>query len=132
MNNFKWFLVGVLISVVIASCTEAMAHEMTPTYPKLGPSHLDGVYKTTMKMFNKRQDVEYYEIAVFDKDRNTIPFVSSYSVMKISYLGHVTFDVYIRKQDIDRAYYVCSRSKLRKDDKVRTVVESMICSKFKK
>lgn len=131
MNKLKWFLIGVLISVAMASCTEAVAHEMTPTYPKLEPSYIDGVYKTTMKMFNKRQDVEYYEIGVFDKDRKPIPFVSSYSVMKISYLGHVTFDVYIREQDITRAYYVCSRSKLRKDDKVRTAVASMICSKFK-
>lgn len=131
MNNLKWFFVGMLISVAIASCTEAMAHEMTPTYPKLGPSHLDGVYKTTLQMFNKREDVEYYEIGVFDKDKQPIPFVSSYKVMKIRYLGHVTFDVYIRKQDRDRAYYVCSRSKLRKDSQVRTAVASVICSKFK-
>ena len=83
MNNLKWFLIGVLISVGIASCTEAIAHEMTPTYPKLEPSHLDGVYKTTMEMFNKREDVSYYEIGVFDKDKNPIPFVSSYKIIKM-------------------------------------------------
>jgi hypothetical protein len=109
----------------------ASAHEMTPTYPKLGPSHLDGVYKTTMYMFNKRADVEYYEIGVFDKDFNPVPFVTSYNVIKVRYLGHVTFDVYIRKSDVNKAVYICSRSKLRKDASVRTAVSSRICSKFK-
>lgn len=107
------------------------AHEMIPTYPKLEQSHLDGVYKSTLKMFNKREDVQYYEIGVFDKDFQPIPFVTAYNIIKINYLGHVTFDVYIRKDDVDRAVYVCSRSKLRKDSKVRTVVSSVICSKFK-
>ena len=107
------------------------AHEMTPTYPKLSPSHLDNVYKTTMEMFNKRSDVEYYEIGVFDKDWNPIPFVTSYEVIRIRYLGHVTFDVYIRKSDVSRATYVCSISKLRKDDTTKTRISSRICSKFK-
>lgn len=109
----------------------ASAHEMTPTYPKLGPSHLDGVYKARLEVFNKREDVQYYEVGVFDKDFQPIPFVSSYKIMKIDYLGHVTFDVYIRKEDVNKAVYVCSRSKLRKDSSVRTAVASVICSKFK-
>lgn len=104
---------------------------MVPTYPKLKPSHIDGVYGTTMQMFNKRADVEYYEIGVFDKDFNPIPFVTSYNVIKINYLGHVTFDVYIREKDKNKATYVCSKSKLRKDNKVRTAITSRICSKFK-
>ena len=108
-----------------------MAHEMTPTYPKLSPSHLDNVYKVTMEMFNKRQDVEYYEIGVFDEEWKPIPFVTSYQVIKLRYLGHVTFDVYIRKSDVSRAEYICSKSKLRKDDGSRTSVSSRICSKFK-
>ena len=109
----------------------ASAHEMTPTYPKLTPAHIDGLYKTTLEVFNKREDVSYYEIGVFDKDKNPIPFVSSYSVFKLNYLGRVTFEVYVREQDIVRATYVCSRSKLRKDPSVRTAVASVICSKFK-
>jgi hypothetical protein len=107
------------------------AHEMTPTYPKLTPSHLDNVYKTTMEMFNKREDVEYYEIGVFDKDMNPIPFVTSYTILQIRYLGHVQFDIYIRKSDVSRAEYVCSTSKLRKDNTTTTKVTSKICSKFK-
>jgi hypothetical protein len=128
----RWGLLGFLIAILMAACMEAAAHEMTPTYPKLEPSHLDGVVKTTMKMFNKREDVEYYEIGVFDSDFNPVPFVTSYNIIKIKYLGHVTFDVYIRKGDMDKAHYICSRSKLRKDESIRTAVSSLICSKIKK
>jgi hypothetical protein len=119
----------VLLLMLVAS--PLFAHEMTPTYPKLEPSHLNGVVKTTMQMFNKREDVEFYEIGVFDKDFKPIPFVTSYNVIKIEYLGHVTFDIYIRKQDQSRATYICSKSKLRKKDTVRTAVSSRICSKIK-
>lgn len=125
----KSLIAGIAL-VLFASVSQA--HEMTPTYPTLGPSHIDGLYKTTMQMFNKRADVEYYEIGVFDKDFNSIPFVSSYNVIKIKYLGHVTFDVYLRKADVERATYVCSKSKLRKEDITRTAIASKICSKFKK
>lgn len=127
----RYFMLGVFIAVFVAWCSEAVAHEMVPTYPKMEPSYLDGLYVTTMKMFNKRADVEYYEIGVFDKDFNPVPFVSSYSILKVEYLGHVTFDVYIRKSDVDRATYICSRSKLRKEDTVRTAVSSRICSKIR-
>lgn len=118
-----------LMLVFISSV--AMAHEMTPTYPKLTPSYLDNVYTTTMEMFNKRSDVEYYEIGVFDKDFNPIPFVTSYQIIKLRYLGHVSFDVYIRKEDVSRTEYICSISKLRKDATTKTAVTSKICSKFK-
>ena len=120
-----------LVLFMLVFTVGAYAHEMTPTYPKLSPSHLNNVYKTTMEMFNKREDVEYYEIGVFDKEWNPIPFVTSYQVIKLKYLGHVTFDIYIRKADVSRAEYVCSKSKLRKDDNTRTAVSSRICSRFK-
>ena len=107
------------------------AHEMLPTYPQLGPSYVDDVLKVQMRMFNKRQDVEYYEISVFDKDWRVVPFVTGYRILKVEYLSHVSFDIYIRKQDANKAMYVCSRSKLRKDKSQGTVVSSRICSKFK-
>jgi hypothetical protein len=109
----------------------SFAHEMTPTYPELRPSHVAGLYVTTMDMFNKRADVEYYEIGVFDEDFNPIPFVTSYSIINIKYLQKTTFDVYIRKTDRERAEYICSRSKIRKEDAVRTAINSRICSKIK-
>ena len=73
------------------------AHEMTPTYPKMEPSHVKGVYKTTMQMFNKRVEVEYYEIQVYDADWKPIQFVTSYSILKIEYLSKVEFDLYVKE-----------------------------------
>ena len=120
-----------LSAALVLLCGWASAHEMVPTYPKWEVSHMDNVVKTTVEMFNKRADIEYYEIGVFDKDFNPIPFVSAYRVIKLKYLGHASIDIYIRKQDQAVATYVCSRSKIRKSDEVRTAVSSRICSKFK-
>lgn len=108
-----------------------LAHEMVPTYPKWRLSYLDDLLVTQMEMFNKRSDVEYYEVAVFDGDWNPIPFVTSYRVIKVEYLSRVKFDVYIRKKDRDRARYICSRSKVTSDYPANTGISSMICSKFK-
>jgi hypothetical protein len=105
------------------------AHEMVPTYPKLKPSHVTGVMKTSLELFNKRQDVEFYDIGVFTEDWQPIPFVSAYRVAHVRYLGHLKFDVYIRNADADRATYVCSQSKLRGDG-TGTLLASRICSKF--
>jgi len=122
----------IICLAMMVSTSTASAHEMVPTYPSLVPSHLDNVYKATMEMFNKRSDVEYYEIGVFDVNFQPIPFVSKYTVINIRYLGHVTFDVYIRKEDVSRAEYICSKSKLRKQgEQPKTAVSSRICSKFK-
>lgn len=109
----------------------ANAHEMTPTYPRLVPSHLDGILKTTMQMFNRRADVEYYEVGVFDEDFKPVPFVTAYNIFKLDYQSQASFDVYIREQDKDRAVYICSRSKVRKDSKTKPAISSRICSKIK-
>ena len=107
------------------------AHEMVPTYPKWESTFIGGVSKTTMEMFNKRQDVEYYEIGVFDGEWKPIPFVSKYEIIKLKYLGHVKFDVYINNGDKKRAMYICSKSKIRKEEITRASIDSRICSKFK-
>lgn len=106
-----------------------MAHEMVPTYPKVEPSHLDGLYKATMTVFNKRPEVEYYEIGVFTEEWEPLPFVSNYKIHKIPYLSAATFDVYIRSEDKYKVTYICSQSKLRKQEATRTAVSSKICSK---
>jgi hypothetical protein len=98
----RTFFIAFMLALLSSA---SFAHEMTPTYPKMRPSHMDNVYVTTMEMFNKRKDVEYYEIGVFD--------------------------IYIRKSDVGRAEYICSKSKLRKDDSVRTAISSKICSRIK-
>src|SRR5210317_1501802 len=126
MKMVKYFFVGLMLAA-----SSVQAHEMVPTYPRLEQAHVDGLLKATMKMFNKRADVEYYEVGVFDKDFEPVPFVTAYNVFKLEYLGHITFDVYIRASDRNRAVYVCSRSKIRKDSTTKTAISSKICSKFK-
>jgi hypothetical protein len=122
MNKYLISLWLILVS------SFAFAHEMTPTYPQLRPSAYAGLIVTEMEVFNKRNDVKYYEIAVFDEKWNPIPFVSSYKVFKLEYLSRVQFEVYIRAKDKDRAEYICSRSKLNNG---MPAISSMICSRFK-
>lgn len=93
---------------------------------------MNGVYKVSMEMFNKRKDVEWYEIGVFDENRYPISFVSSYKVVNIPYLGHVKFDVFVRSEDVKRVVYICSRSKLRSEKVKDTLIASIICSKVKR
>jgi len=112
--------------------TKAFAHDMVPTYPEFRPSYLEGVLVTDLELFNKRNDVDYYEITVFDEFWNTVPFVTSYKILKLSYLERVKFSVYIRSKDRNRATYICTKSRIRGEVGPSTVISSMICSKIKK
>ena len=107
------------------------AHEMLPTYPEFKNSYMDGLYVTTMRMFNKRDDVDFYEIGVFDNEWNPIPFATNSAVLKIPYLSKAQFDIYIRAQDINKVTYICSTSKIKKDTQIRTAIKTKICSKVK-
>ena len=120
-----------LAAILATTAASADAHEMVPTYPRLKPSYVDDIMQVKMRMFNKRQDVEWYEIGVFDAKWNPVPFVTGYRILKVEYLSHVRFDVYIRESDAKRAHYICSQSKLRRDDSEGTVIASRICSKFR-
>ena len=104
---------------------------MTPTYPKWEVSYIEGVKKTTMKMFNRREDVSWYEIGVFDKEWKPIPFVTKHKILKINYLGHAKFDVYISENNSKRTEFICSTSKLNGDNDNKPMVASKICSRFK-
>ena len=108
-----------------------MAHEMTPTYPELKPSFMDGVWSAELELFNKRSDVHWYELGVFTEDWEPIPFVSKFKVVRLDHLARVKFDVYIGIGDVDRAEYVCSKSKLRENINQKTLLSSRICSRFK-
>jgi hypothetical protein len=120
------------IAALILSATVASAHEMTPTYPEMRASHLSGVVKATMHLFNKREEIEYYQFGVFDENFKPVPFASATVVMKVPYLSHATVDIYIRRSDLDRALYICSESKLPRGSELKTRVSSRICSKIKK
>ena len=112
-------------------CGSVAAHDMTPTYPEWKMSFIPSAKMTTMQIFNKRADVEWYQIGVFDKEWNSIPFVTRYKILNIKHLQRVKFDVYVNKTNADLAEYICSTSKLRGNDDFKPIVESKICSRFK-
>jgi hypothetical protein len=104
---------------------------MTPTYPTWSVSAISGVKKTTMELWNARNDVGYYEIGLFNDTWETIPFVTNSKIIKLNYLSKTKFDIYIREKDIEEARYVCSVSKLRSKNESKTLLVTRICSKFK-
>ena len=112
-------------------CSSVAAHDMTPTYPKWKMSFIPSAKMTTMQVFNKRSDVEWYQIGVFDKEWQPIPFVTRYKIINIKYLKRVEFDVYVNEENAKLAEYICSTSKLRGNDDFKPIVESKICSRFK-
>ena len=69
--------------------------------------------------------------SVFDKEWNTVPFVTAYKILRLKYLGHVKFEVFIKAEDARSAYYICSKSKLRSEVSNTPMVSSRICSKVK-
>ena len=106
------------------------AHEMTPAYPELKPSHVKGVVKAQMSLFNQREDVKYYMIEVFDKNFISMPFSSPYRIMKLEYKERKNFVVYLRKSDLIRAVYICTTSKVIKQRSSKPVISSRICSRI--
>ena len=52
-------------------------------------------------------------------------------IINISYLGKTDIEIYIRNKDVDRVEYICTTSKLLKDDPRSTGVMSKICSRVK-
>lgn len=107
------------------------AHQFTPTYPKLIPSFIDGLLVTRMSLFNRRSDVEHYQINVYDKDWKEVPFATTEKIIQVKYLETKQIDIYIRNADKERAVYICSRSKLKAKSETSTLIASRICSKIK-
>lgn len=129
--KYLMYIVSVMSIMLLAA--KVQAHEMVPTYPKLNSSYMGGLQVTTVTVFNKRPEVEYYEIGVFDDDWNALTFVSQYKIYKVPHLSTVSIDIYIRDEDKYKVSYICSKSKLRKaDGTIRTAVSSRICSRVKK
>jgi len=111
--------------------SQALGHQFMPAYPKLEPSYVDGILITKMELFNSRNDVEYYELSVYDSDWNSVPFATEERIVNIEYLKRKTIEIYIREQDRSKAVYICSKSKIRPSNIQATVVSSRICSKIK-
>ena len=120
-----------IITAVVAAfmATTAHAHEWTPTYPKFEPSFMEGIVVTTMNIFNKRSDIDYYELTVHDKDWRPIPFASNEKLLHVPYLSKKSVDIFIRKIDSDRIEYICTTSKQLALNAPTSGVDSRICSK---
>lgn len=109
----------------------ANAHQFLPTYPKFEYSFISGVMQTKMELFNKRSDVEYYELSVYDKDWNPISFASESKLIQVNYLQTKPVNVYIKREDLTRVTYICTESKHKREGNQNTVISSQICSKVK-
>ena len=120
-----------IATALVLSSTSAVAHELTPTYPELKPSYVDGVSVTTMHLFNRRTDVEYYKIDVYDVDWNPIPYASSESTIQVEYLGHKYIDIYIRDSDKDIVEFICTTSRIVSSTIQSSGIKSRICSRVK-
>ena len=119
------------VALLLLLCGSVAAHDMRPTYPNWGISHIADVKHTRMELFNKRSDVDWYEIGVFDINWKPLPFVTRYKVMQIDYLSNVKFDVYISEANSIAAEYICSISKVKSNEGNTPLVSSKICSRFK-
>jgi hypothetical protein len=120
------------IVCILAYAYPAYGHEMTPTYPELRPSIVDGLNVAKLSLFNRREDAAYYEIGVFDKDWNPISFASGEKIIKLDYLEKKSFEVYVRERDEKRVEYICTTSKLEKSSSSASMISSKICSKIKR
>jgi hypothetical protein len=125
------YTLQLVILILFLLASPVKAHELTPTYPELKPSFVEGVYVAKMKMWNRREDAEYYEINVYDEEWNAVPFAAVDKIFQISYLQHLDFEVYIRESDKDKVEFICTTSKQLKEDVESTGIKSMICSRVK-
>ncbi|MDB4350222.1 hypothetical protein OAA38_00255 [bacterium] len=121
----KWCIAAV---VALFAATTATAHQWTPTYPKFENSFVEGVVVTTMKLFNRREDVRFYEINVYDEEWNPIRFATATKVVEMNYLEQKDIEIYVLESDCDQIEYICTVSKLLLDD-TDNGINSRICSK---
>ena len=122
-------LISTLAAALISSA--AFAHEWTPTYPKFESSYMDGVLMTTMTLFNKREDISYYEISIFDSEWNPIEFAAAERLINVKYTERKNIDLYVRASDVDRIEYICSLSKILSSDVETSGLATKICSRVK-
>jgi hypothetical protein len=120
----------VIALMMVLSCS-ANAHQFLPTYPKFENSFVEGVVYTKMELFNKRKEIGFYELGVFDADWNTIAFATESKIIRINYLETKNINIYIKKEDLRRAVYICTESKIKREDIQATSIASKICSKIK-
>lgn len=120
-----------LLIALMWVCVPTYSHQFTPTYIKFEPSFVEEVAQTKMELFNKRREVEYYELGVFTEDWKPVGFASESKLIHVRYLETKKINVYVKFQDLKRVVYICTESRLRREDVKDTVISSKICSKVK-
>ena len=120
------YLVLLLISCGVS------AHQFTPTYPEMKPSIIPGILKAEMQIFNRREDIYYYELEVLDENSVPLPFSAQQKIVPVAFRERKNIEVYIREKDLNRATYICSQSKILAGQVKASVVSSKICSKIRK
>lgn len=121
----------IFLAFLLCTTGVATAHQFTPTYPIFTVSFVEGVMHTKMEIFNKRREVEYYEVGVFDKDWNPVTFASQDRIIRVKYLETKKISIYVRSEDLPKVTYICTESRLRREDTKDTLISSKICSKVK-
>ena len=123
---------SVISLILLLICGTATAHQWTPTYVEFEPSHVAGIYKTKMKLFNSRDDAEYYQIQVLDGQFGPIKFAITGGRNDIVHAPTKStkyVEVYVPSYEVSRVVYVCSRSMILQKNETTSVVSSRICSK---
>lgn len=120
-----------LTTAAMLTASIAAAHELTPAYPQFRSSYVAGVSVTTMKLWNRRQDASYYEVDIYDEKWKPIPFATSEKIMQVTYTQTKTFDLYVRQDDVDNVEFICTTSRLLKQEVDYTGITSRICSRVK-
>lgn len=122
------YFISVLLSAVLAQ--SVYAHELTPTYFELKQSYMTGISKVDLVLFNRREDVRFYEITVHEEDWDPIEFATSYRIVEINYLERKNIEVFLKNGN-KNPVYICTTSKLEKENTTATVISSRVCSKIK-
>ena len=126
----KRSLAALIAPLLLLSASPSNAHEMTPAYPQMKPTSVDGVIKFEMSLFNARDDVEWFMIAAFDKDFQPRRFATESNILHVKPNERINFNVYFRKQDVGKTVYVCTQSKLRGEAADIAMIASTICSRI--
>ena len=126
MKNLKYYL-----AVAALASGPVVAHELTPTYPKLTPSYIPGVLSTHVVLWNARQEIDFYKVDVLDADMTPVSFIATGGdLKKVDYLNRAHIEVFVREEDKDKATYICTESKLKRGSVQRSLVASKVCSKI--
>lgn len=122
---------GLLVLLLLLTGGCANAHQFTPTYPKLELSHMPGIMKADMVLFNDRKEIRYYGVNVFDKEWNPVRFATQSKIIPINYKERKYITIYLSGTGIKNAKYICSKSKILMSISTPSIVSSRICSKIK-